>query len=448
MTLSSTAATTLKLATKLKWGLFRLLETLNDLRAGQAESQLHLPAGEPTSALWVFVSTIGELNAIDPLLKSLVSRNEHLQLVLLTDRPHYRDIYLSRYPQAAVAIINGQSIEATRLAERYPPELLVVAEIPCWPGDAPCRFPFAFLYQAKSRGARTAVVNGWLYHYPPSCRMDDIERRLFQRDYLATFDVIAAQTEEVRNFLMEAGAPPDRVAVAGNIKFDALPSSDWSPDQARSPIMLSSLIAEGRTCIVCGCVTDLVEQEMILDAFSKLREKHPEVLLILAPRHPEYVERMFELRDLLVARGIPALFRSTQPDMAVPGEISALVLDTIGELRDFYAAATVSHVGKDHNVLEPLGFNKPVTVGPGWEATYPSYPVYRLLLDAECLLAVNNSEQLAQTWLGMLDNLQRYQAMRQRIGEAIALAKGAVARHLERIEPLFQAASTKDSRRG
>ena len=80
-------------------------------------------AGEPTSALWVFVSTVGELNAIDPLLKALVAHNEHLQLVLLTDRPHYRDIYLSRYPQAFVAIINGHSNEAARLAERYPPEL-------------------------------------------------------------------------------------------------------------------------------------------------------------------------------------------------------------------------------------------------------------------------------------------------------------------------------------
>lgn len=434
---SSPSTTTLQLATRLKWGLFRLLETLNDLRAGPPASQLSLPAGQPTPALWVFVSTIGELNAIDPLLKAIVARNAHLQLVLLTDRPHYRDIYLSRYPQAAVAIINGQSSEAARLAERYPPDLMVVAEIPCWPGDAPCRFPFAFLYEGKRRGARAAVVNGWLYHYPPSCRMDAIERRLFLRDYLAIFDSIAVQTDEVRGYLVAAGAPAERLAVTGNIKFDALPAADWSPDTARSRVMLSSLIGSGRKNIVCGCVTDLAEQQMILDAFGILRQRHPEVLLILAPRHPEYAERMQELRDLLAAKGIPALFRSTQPDTPVPNGIAALVLDTIGELRDFYAAATVSHVGKDHNVLEPLGFNKPVTVGTGWEATYPSYPVYRLLLDAECLLEVNDAGQLAQIWRGMLDNRQQYQAIRQRIGEVIGQARGAVDRHLELIEPLF-----------
>lgn len=445
---SATSATTIPLATHLKWRLFRLLETLNDLRSVGGESQFTLPSGEPSPALWVFVSTIGELNAIDPLLKSIVASNPQLQLVLLTDRPHYRDVYLSRYPQAFVAIINGHSSEAARLAERYPPELLVVAEIPCWPGDAPCRFPFAFLYEAKRHGARAAVVNGWLYHYPPSCRMDAIERRLFQRDYLAIFDTIAVQTEEVRRFMVQAGASEERLAVTGNIKFDAMPPADWSPEHARSPVMLSSLIASERTSIVCGCVTDAAEQEMILDAFCKLRHQHPEVLLILAPRHPEYVERMQALRELLAAKGMPALFRSTQADTSVPDEIALLVLDTIGELRDFYAAATVSHVGRDHNVLEPLGFNKPVTVSPGWEETYPSYPVYRLLLDAECLLEVSDAGKLAQTWLDMLDNRQHYQAMRQRIGEVIVRARGAVARHLALIEPLFKTSAMKDGQRG
>ncbi len=443
----STTATTLGLATRLKWELFRLLEKLNDLRAGASESQLTLPPGKPTAALWVFVSTIGELNAIDPLLKAIVARNGHLQLVLLSDRLHYREIYISRYPQAIVANINGHSTEALQLCDRYPPELLVVAEIPCWPGDAPCRFPFAFVYEAKRHGARAIVVNGWLYHYPPSCRMDSVERSLFQCDYLSLFDTIAVQTDEVRQYMLAAGAQAERLKVTGNIKFDALPSQGWSPEGARSSIMLSSLIASGRRSVVCGCVTDRAEQEMILDGYHRLRKTHPDVLLILAPRHPEYAERIQELRELLEQKGIAAWFRSTQEDSPVPDGIAALVLDTIGELRDFYAAATITHVGKDHNVLEPLGFNKPVTVGPDWEATYPSYPVYRLLLDAECLLEVNDAEQLAQKWLDMFDSGQHYQEMQQRISTAIAQAKGAVARHLELIEPMFKTPAMKDGRR-
>lgn len=444
MATTLTAATKLNLRTKLKWRLFSLLEKLNYLRAKRLGSQLQLPPGQPVAALWVFVSTIGELNAVDPFLKRLLACHEHLQLVLLSDRPHYRDSYLGRHPKASVVIINGQSAEAEELAERYPPDLLVVAEIPCWPGDAPCRFPFAFLYRAKSCGARIAVVNGWLYHYPPSCRMDAIERRLFQRDYLAICDVIAVQTEDVRRSLVQAGARADRIGVAGNIKFDALPLGDWSPEKARSRTMLSSLIASSRICIVCGCVTDLAEQSMVLEAFGELRARYPEALLILAPRHPEHVEQMENLRDLLATMQIPSMFRASHPDMPVPDQIAVLVLDTIGELRDFYAVATISHVGKDHNVLEPLGFSKPVTIRAGWDETYPSYPVYRRMLDAKCLMEIDDGKQLAQAWLEMLDNLAHYQAMRQRISDAIAQARGAVARHMELLEPLFHSASSID----
>lgn len=424
-------------ATQLKWQGFQWLERLNDLRRGPPESLLDIPSGAPEAALWVFVSTIGELNAIDPLLKAMVARQPHLKLVLLTDRPHYRDSYLARYPEAAVAIINGHSGEARRLAERYPPALLAVAEIPCWPGDAPCRFAFAFLIEARRRGARTALVNGWLYRYPPSCRMDALERRWFQRDYLAAFDVIAAQTADVRDGLLAAGAPAGRLTVTGNIKFDALPPADWSPAAARSPVMLGALLAVGRTAIVAGCVTDFDEQAMILDAFAAVRTRHPEALLILAPRHPEVAERMAALRGFLEERGLPALFRSAVPDAPVAPGVACLVLDTIGELRDFYAAATVSHVGVDHNVLEPLGFAKPVTVRPGWETTYPSYPVYRMLFDAACLLEANDAGELAEHWQDLLDDRQGYADMRQRIGVTIDEAKGAVARHMDLLEPLF-----------
>ena len=114
----------------------------------------------------------------------------------------------------------------------------MVAEIPCWPSDAPCRFSFAFLLAAKQSGAAAVLVNGWLYHYATASRMDAIERRLFQGDYLRAFDAIGAQTEETRRHLIAAGAHAGRVAVTGNIKFDAVNQPDWSPARARSPAML------------------------------------------------------------------------------------------------------------------------------------------------------------------------------------------------------------------
>jgi 3-deoxy-D-manno-octulosonic-acid transferase len=138
--------------TRVKWGLFRLLERLSDLRGNSAAGHLELSRLErPLRSLWVFVSTIGELNAIDPLLREIVAHLPQLKLVPITDHPHYRESYLSRYPQAEVCVTRGHGTDAATLARHYPPQLLVIAEIPCGPSDAQCRFSFAFLLMQNTR---------------------------------------------------------------------------------------------------------------------------------------------------------------------------------------------------------------------------------------------------------------------------------------------------------
>ncbi len=429
-------STTLSGITRCKRLAFGLLEHLSDLRGNAAKGHFALtPAGaDVRPALWVFVSTIGELNAIDPLLRVIVDRMPQVALVLITDHPHYRDGYLARYPQGQVCVTRGHGSDAQALARTRPPRMLVVAEIPCWPGDAPCRFASTFVFEAKLHGATAAIVNGWLYHYPPASRMDDVERRLFQRDYLRAFDAIAVQTEETRQHLLAAGADGARIAVTGNIKFDAMQRSDWTPAAARSPTMLGALISSGRPTVVAGCVTNFEEQTLLLDAFTTLRKQQPDALLILAPRHPEVVERMQTLREYLAERGLPAVFKSTLPDVEVAGTTACVVLDTMGELRDFYAAATVAHVGVDHNVLEPMAFGKPVSVVAGWDTTYPSYPVYRMLFDADALLEVRSAGQLAGIWQDLLVHQDRYHERIAKIEGTLQGARGAVARHLALLE--------------
>lgn len=388
----------------------------------------------------MFVSTIGELNAIDPLLRELADRLSGHRLVLITDHPHYRAAYEARYPTAVVCVTRGHGEDARTLSRLYPPRLLVVAEIPCLPSDAPCRFSVAFVLEAKRARAAAVIVNGWLYHYAPSCRMDDIERRLFEADYLQAFDLLCMQTDADAQLLRQRGAPADRLVVTGNIKFDAMQRNDWQVSQARSPRLLGALLDAARPVIVAGCVTNVDEQTAVLDAFNTVRSRHPSALLVLAPRHPEVTERMQALRDLLAERGLRAQFRSAVADEPLAAECDCLVLDTMGDLRDFYAAATVAHVGVDHNVLEPLGFDKPVSVMPGWEATYPSYPVYRALHDEQVLLESANADDLARHWAEVLDGGARAHALVTHARAVLQRARGAVARHLTALQPWLEQA--------
>jgi 3-deoxy-D-manno-octulosonic-acid transferase len=415
----------------LRWALFRALERLSDLRGNNTLGAFALtPADARGPALWFYVTTIGELNAVAPMIEWLTAQRPDLRPVLITEHAHYREAYLARLPQAAVCISRGHSSDARRLARVLPPAMLALAEIPCLPSEAPCRFSYAFLREARRRGAATLMLNGWLYHYDPPARLDQLERRLLERDFLGAFDLLCVQDAETARALEARGAPRERLQVTGNMKFDAMRRTDWRVEQAtRSPRLLGELLATDRPVIVGGCVTELAEQRQVLGAFERLRRTHPRALLILAPRHPENLERMSALLAQLGEAGLVVARRSQLEDGPLAPPVQCLVLDTVGELRDFYAAASVAHVGVDHNVLEPLGLNKPLTIRGGWDTTYPSYPVYRLLRDRGVLHECDDEASMCDYWLAAIDRAPRIAEDLRRTEEALASMRGSVARH-------------------
>jgi 3-deoxy-D-manno-octulosonic-acid transferase len=423
----------------LRWLGFRVLEGLSEWRQRSTKGQFSLDTSKPGGpALWIYVSTIGELNAVAPVLDWLMQQHPDLIPVLISDHGHYRDAYQARYPQARICISRGYSGDAAELAALYPPALLVIAEIPCLPSDAPCRFSYAFVRKARTAGATLLLLNGWLYHYGTSARLDALERRLFQRDYLRSFHALCVQDEASRAYLAAHGAPEDRLHVTGNIKFDSMLRPHWLPEQARSPAMLKALMQSGRPVVVAGCVSHAAEQEQVLQAFTRLRSSHPNALLILAPRHPENAPSMQALAEVLLGFDLRVCMRTERPDEALPDDCHCLILNTVGELRDFYAVASASHVGVDHNVLEPLGFGKAVSVMGSWNATYPSYPVYCLLRDQGALHEAREADHLVEFWIEAIRATSAIKAKLQSIEQVLLQARGAVARHCQAIEAVLR----------
>ncbi len=418
------------LAEALRWSAFRALERLSDWRGNNTQGVFSLSDPQARGpAMWLYITTIGELNAVAPMLEWLVAQRPDLRPVLITEHAHYQDAYLARLPNAVVCLTRGHSLDAQQLAAQLPPQVLALAEIPCLPSDAPCRFSYAFLRQARRHGAATLLLNGWLYHYAPPARLDQIERQLLERDYLRSLDVLCVQDDATAQTLRGRGADADRIFVTGNMKFDAMQRPHWQVSQARSPGLLGALLAAGRPTVVGGCVTELPEQQAVLGAFQRLRQQHPEALLILAPRHPENKERLQALLAQIEAAGLRWVRRSAVPDAALPEAVNCLVLDTVGELRDFYAAASVAHVGVDHNVLEPLGLGKPLTIQEGWNTTYPSYPVYRLLRDQGVLHSCADEAALHAYWLAAIEGARSVQDDLRRTEEVLSHLRGSVVRH-------------------
>lgn len=435
----------LSLVEHAKWALFRVLERMSDLRGkGALVNTNSLPSSASQPALWAFVSTIGELNAIKPFLRSLCEQLRSLKLVLITDHEHYRAPYMEQFPGAVVYVTRGHSNDAWQLATHFSPVVLIVAEIPCLPSDAPCRFSYAFMRTAKQYGAKICLVNGWLYDYSPPCRMDIIENWLFRRNYVRLFDVACVQTDDIRQGLIRAGASPRRILVTGNIKFDAVEQPDWSVECAKSRNLVAALLAGDRPIIVAGCVTSDEEQQLVLDAFVHVKDRHPGALLVLAPRHPEYEDRIATLKSFLEARGVRAKFRSRVADVTLDWATQCLVLDTIGELRDFYAVAWVAYVGRNHNILEPLAFGKPVVVSGRWEPTYPSFPVYVVMREAGAILHVDHAEVLARDWLSIIESTKTLPRQSDDIMSVIDKHKGATTRCLRAVTHLVCQVSERE----
>ena len=430
MTLASLA---FQLPLPLRIAAFRAAESASKLRQGRSAAKAGTAGRAEAKAqpsLWIFVSTIGELNAVEPFVKRLLAELGHPPLTLLTDRTTYDAAYQARYPDARIEVVDGTWSQASDLARRQPPLFLLVAEIPCLLHDAPCRFSFALMHSARRAGAAVVMVNGWLYGYTPPSRLDAIEVQLFGRDYLRAFDLMLVQTEDIRTRLISRGADASSVVVTGNIKFDAMLSAPTV--HASSPFSEALSRRGPGPVIVAGSVTETADQQALLAAFGEVKKAHAQALLVLAPRHPENRERMEKLVALLDATALDWRRRSAYPEPnRVPESVAGdvLVLDTMGELRGCYGAASLAFVGTDHNVLEPLSFGCPVFVSGTWEPTFPSYPVYVQLRDAGAITAVQEVADLGPAWVHALQTQTEPGASRGETTSALlAPMRGAVER--------------------
>jgi 3-deoxy-D-manno-octulosonic-acid transferase len=229
------------------------------------------------------------------------------------------------------------------------PELIVVAETEFWPN---------FLRTAHRRGVRVAIVNARISDRSlPGYRR---WQRLLSR-ILRHVDLFLPQTPEDARRLTEIGAEPNRVRVAGNLKFDIPPQpAPAIISQLRSALAASS----AGPILVCGSTVE-GEEPLLIDAFKAVLARHPAAVMLLAPRHPE---RFQQVADQLQQSGLKFWRRSTWSGEPLAGSI--LLIDSIGELASFYSLADIAFVGGSlvprggHSILEPAQHGVAILVGP------------------------------------------------------------------------------------
>jgi 3-deoxy-D-manno-octulosonic-acid transferase len=183
------------------------------------------------------------------------------------------------------------------------------------------------------------------------------------RPVLAAITLALVRTADDARRYQALGLPASRVRVAGNLKHARRDGRDLAGERRRTAIRERLRVGAGRKVLVAGSVRG-PESDLVLEAFQRLRGIEPELLLVLAPRHPE----RFDIGRLGAWPGAWVRW-SAAPREIDPGT-AVVVLDTLGELADFYAAADVACVGGTwgdhggHNLLEPAYHGVPVVFGP------------------------------------------------------------------------------------
>lgn len=387
---------------------------------GRLRQRLGLVPGRPAAGcLWIHAVSVGEVQAAVPLVRELRRRIPDLDIVLTT--------VTATGAQRARAVF-GADLQhcylpydlpgcVRRFLDRVRPRAVVVLETEIWP----------VLYRELGRrGIPVAIVSARI-----SQRSLRRYRRVasFIREALSGEVVIGAQSEADAGRFAAIGAPPGRVRVTGNVKYD-MRISESVTTAGRE---LRRACAEGRPVWIAGS-THEGEESAAIAAHVTVRERHPSALLLLVPRHPQ---RFDDVRALLRRSGLVFAERSAG---GVPsGEHAVFLVDTVGELQMFYAASDVAFVGGSlvpvggHSLLEPAMLGLPVISGPH---THNAPDVAHTLAQAGALVTVHDERELAQRVIECLDDPAGARARGELGRSAAAANRGAVDRVVGMVLPL------------
>ena len=313
-------------------------------------------------SLWIHAVSVGEVGICTQLVRALEPRLPNIKLVVSTTTTTGMGELRKKLPTQVSKIyypVDRRSYVA-RAQAVIKPEAIVLVEAEIWPN---------FIWRAQQQRIPVFLVNARLSDrsYRGYKRFGFIFRPLF-----ATFAGVGAQTESDVARLRELGFRPEAIRVTGSMKFDAAHASDKRT--LNVPTLLWQAGATvGAPVLVCGSTHD-GEEALIGEMFLRLRQKFPDLFLVLVPRHAERTKDV--IRDLNKC-GVKHVLRSelsgNLSEKSTPADAHCLLVNTTGELKFFYEHATLVFVGKSltaqggQNPIEPGALGKAMVFGPNMQ---------------------------------------------------------------------------------
>lgn len=378
-----------------------------------------------TPRIWIHAVSVGEVNVAAAVIHKLKNLIPGCGIVLSTTTPHGQAAAVNRVGRWATCIYAPVDfIPSVQKALSFMrPDILVCLETEIWPN---------WLMAAQRMGIKTAFINGRISvrSIRGYLRIRPLVKTVLSR--VDAFSMIHASDAQRIKLL---GAPPERITVSGNAKYDGL--SDQAGILTREIMAKLYRVKSGQPVLLAGS-TRGKEGEICLKVFRQILSRFPGALMIIAPRH---LKRTDELMNQAKALGFSCQFRTDINGTDKPRTASVVILNTIGELQETYSIASVVFCGGSlvplggQNVLEAAIWGKPVFYGPSMEDFLEAK---ELLESVGGGFPVTDSEDLTVKLAAMLSNPEALEAAGLHARRAVLSRRGAALAHARVIQKLLQ----------
>ncbi len=382
-----------------------------------------LPAGlDLNRPVWIHAVSVGEVSAIKELLARLRKLYPGKKFVISTvtatgnkvARSLIKDTDLLTYLPLDFSFI------VRRVIKKINPCVFIIAETEIWPN---------LISALHKLQVPVVTVNG---------RISDSSyggyrlAKIFIRPILRMVSRFCVQSDLDALRLSSLGVEPEKIQVTGNVKFDI----NLEPvDRAKAAAYRSKLwLAQADKLLVCGS-THPEEEEIIFAAYHKLLAVFPGLKLLIAPRHPERSQRVAKIAENYDF--MPVLISKISATCPACMKHPVFILDTIGELFNYYSAADIVFIGGSlvkrggHNVIEPASLKKPVVFGP---QMFNFRQISILFLKNQAALMAGDSRELAGRIKEVLSSDLLAKGMGQRAYDLIIKNRGATDRNIQIIK--------------
>ncbi|MBI1452091.1 3-deoxy-D-manno-octulosonic acid transferase [Acinetobacter sp. FL51] len=373
-------------------------------------------------AIWFHVVSVGETNAAQPLIEHYLKKG-HPVLVTNTTKTgqaRAKSLFLKGPYEAlfqAVYLPADQKHLVKHFIEKYQPKLLALVETELWPN---------LIDQAKQLQVPCILVNARLSEKSAKGygKVSSLTRPMLQG-----LDQLLAQDQAALERFIGLGAKAERSQVVGSIKFD-IHAPQHAVEQA---IQLKADWALAGRKILTIASTHAPEEQTLLTALKPYLQRHPELLCIVVPRHPERFDDVFAVTQTL---GLRTQRRSLA--QAVLPDTQVYLADSMGELwlwlalsQACFVGGSLNEPGGGHNILEPIALQVPTVLGKNY---FNFQTIVDEFLAVQGVEVVQDAVQAAKALFELLENVQKAQVLNLAAQAIMQKNMGSLQKHIQVID--------------